>query len=361
MDEKLQTLLNLTAELANEHDPRSILIKMTEATKRLLHADRCGIFLHDSQRKVLWTIVADGVREIRIPENAGLAGHVLQNEGVLNIPDVYADSRFDRQVDKETGYRTRSMLAIPLKRQNGDTLGVFQAINKLDPGPFTKDDTDLLRHIGLYAASAIESAQLYEQLRKAHEDVIHKLSHATKFKDPETQNHIIRVGLYCEVMAKALGWTPGAVEEVKLAAPMHDIGKVGVPDAILQKPGPLDDAEWVVMKKHTTFGHEILNGADSRLIQVAAVIALEHHEKWSGKGYPAGLAGAKTSVHGRMVALADVFDALTSKRCYKPPWPREKVLGLFQQERGVQFDPELDDLFLKHFDDMYHIKATYAD
>jgi response regulator RpfG family c-di-GMP phosphodiesterase len=361
LDDKLHVLLALSADLANEHDLHSVLVKVTEATRKLLGADRCGIFLHDRKNMELWTIVADGVREIRIPENAGIAGYVLKNEKAVNIVDVYDDTRFDREVDKKTGYRTKSMLAIPLLNRRDDALGVFQVINKLDGESFSQDDSDLLNHIGMYAASAIESTQLYEQLRRAHQDVVYKLSHATKFKDPETQNHIIRVGLYCEVMGRSLGWDADQVETIKLASPMHDIGKVGVPDNILQKPGPLDDDEWVTMKKHTTFGYEILKDADSILIEVAAIVALEHHEKWCGKGYPAGKKGEDISIHGRMVALADVFDALTSKRSYKEPWPRDRVEALLREERGVHFDPKLADIFLDQIDDMYGIKEAYRD
>jgi len=361
MDAQLQTLLSLSADLAGEHDLRSVLVKVTAATRRLLNADRCSIFLHDGKAQQLWTIVADGVREIRIPESAGIAGYVLAHDETVNIEDAYQDNRFDREVDQKTGYRTRNVLAMPLRNRLNASMGVYQVINKLDGTQFLQDDQDLLNHIGMYAASAIESAQLYEQLRRAHQDVIYKLSHATKFKDPETQNHIIRVGLYCEVMGKTMGWNAEEVEIIKLASPMHDIGKVGVPDNILQKPGPLDDEEWVTMKKHTTFGYEILKDADSKLIEVAAVVALEHHEKWSGKGYPAGKQGEDISMYGRMTALADVFDALTSHRSYKEPWPRDRVLALLREERGMHFDPGLADIFLDKRDTMYGIKEAYRD
>jgi hypothetical protein len=361
VDHRLQILLALSADLAKERDLRSVLVKMTGATRELLLADRCGIFLHDVKRQELWTIVADGVKEIRMPDSRGIAGHVLRTEESLNIPDAYADPRFNRETDAITGYRTRAILAIPLIDMHGTAIGVFQVINKVDGEAFSNDDCDLLRHIAVYAASAIESAQLYDKLRRAHEDVVYKLSHATKFKDPETSNHIIRVGLYCEVIGRNLGWTQEDVDIIKLAAPMHDIGKVGVPDVILQKPAPLDDEEWTIMKRHTTYGYEILKGGESRLMEVAAVLALEHHEKWVGGGYPEGKKGEAISIHGRMTALADVFDALTSKRHYKDAWPRDRVLSLLREERGRHFDPALDDIFLDKIDEMYAIKTQYKD
>lgn len=358
--DKLQILLGLSAQLAAKRDLDSILVKMTEITRMLLNADRCGIFLHDRETAQLWTIVADGVDEIRIPDNKGLAGHVLKTREALNIEDAYENEHFDRKVDKETGYRTRTMLAVPLVDMQGEIIGVYQVINK-NEGTFNSDDENLLRHLCMYAASEIESAMLYEKLRKAHEDVVYKLSHATKFKDPETQNHIIRVGLYCDLFAREMGMPDEERGIIKLAAPMHDIGKVGVPDKILQKPGPLDDDEWVIMKKHTTYGYEILKGGDSRLMEVAALVALEHHEKWTGRGYPEGKVGEDISLYGRMVALADVFDALTSKRHYKDAWPRDRVMSLMREERGQHFDPQLVDIFLDRADEMYGIKAEYKD
>lgn len=358
--DKLQILLGLSAEVASNRDLNTVLAKLTDITKLLLNADRCGIFLHDNDAEELWTIVADGVDEIRIPDDKGIAGHVLKTRKPLNIPDAYENPHFDRAVDMDTGYRTKTMLAIPMADMTGKVIGVFQVINKYG-GEFTDEDENLLRHLSLYAGSEIESAMLYDKLRRAHEDVIYKLSHATKFKDPETQNHIIRVGLYCDLFAEDLGLSAEDSEMIKLAAPMHDIGKVGVPDNILQKPGPLDDDEWVIMKKHTTFGHDILKDADSLLLEIAAVVALEHHEKWNGRGYPAGKAEEDISIYGRMVALADVFDALTSKRHYKDAWPRKRVMGLFREERGQHFDPTLVDIFLDRADDMYGIKEEYKD
>jgi HD-GYP domain-containing protein (c-di-GMP phosphodiesterase class II) len=361
VDDRLRILLSLSTELASEHDIRAILLKLTNATRKLLCADRCSVFLHDKQQAQLWTIVADGVDEIRIPDDKGIAGNVLRTGKELNIADVYEYAHFNRSTDAATGYRTKTMLAVPLVDMSGACLGVFQAINRLDGQPFGADDADLLRHVAMYAGSAIESAHLYEQLRKAHEDVIYKLSHATKFKDPETQNHIIRVGLYCDVLAREAGIAADEREAIRLAAPMHDIGKVGVPDRILQKPGSLEEDEWTVMKQHTLYGYEILKGADSHLLEVAALVALEHHERWAGGGYPYDKAGDTISLCGRMTALADVFDALTSKRHYKAAWDQDRVVALFREERGRHFAPDLTDILLDCADEFYAIKAQYRD
>lgn len=357
----LELLLKLSAQIAKERDLKVILVKMTDITKTLLKADRCSIFLHDAFQQQLWTIIAHGVKEIRIPDNHGIAGTSFQTNQTINIPDAYADQRFDRSIDTRTGYRTRSMLAMPLTDRNNSPIGVFQVINKEHDTPFSPDDISLLQHVGLFASSVIEGAFLYEQLKKAHVDVIYKLSSATKFKDPETKNHIIRVGLYCAKLAEVLGWENEEVNTIKLAAPMHDIGKVGIPDAILQKPAKLDEHEWKIMQKHTLYGYEILRGGESRLLEIARTLALEHHERWNGTGYPHGKKETEISIYGRMGALADVFDALTASRHYKEAWPAEKVKQHILAERASSFDPQLTDLFLDNFHEMVAIRQEYKD
>jgi transcriptional regulator with GAF, ATPase, and Fis domain len=267
MERKLKTLLEYSSKIAKERELKKVLLLLTDLVKEIMEADRCSIFLYDRKKKTLWTIVAHGVERIEINVDKGIAGYVFRTGEILNIPDAYKDPRFDRNVDKKTGYRTKTVLAVPLFDRNKNIIGVFQVINKLTAGIFSEEDIDLLKHVSLYASSTIENAILYEKLKKAHEDVIYRLSHATKFKDPETQNHIIRVGLYCEILAMEAGLDEESVELVKLAAPMHDIGKVGIPDRVLLKPGKLNSEEWEIMKKHTVYGYEILKGGDSRLLQ----------------------------------------------------------------------------------------------
>lgn len=368
MDDKIRLILDVSSELANERDLNSILIKLTDVTKRIMNADRCSIFLHDRSELELWTIVAHGVEEIRIPDNHGIAGHVFQTKETMNIEDAYKDPRFDKEVDLKTGYKTKSILCVPLKDRVGAAIGVFQVINKIDNTPYTKEDIDILVHLTLYASATLENVMLYDnlkkansKLRKANEEIVYRLANATRFKDPETENHIIRVGLYCRVMAKYLGWDDEEAELIKLAAPMHDIGKVGVPDHILLKPGKLTDEEWVVMRKHTEFGNEILRDSESRLLQVAAIAALQHHEKWNGKGYPSGKRENEISIYGRLTAIADVFDALTSRRHYKEAWTYEDTLELIKEEKGEHFDPDLVDIFAEHYDEFIKIKSEYKD
>lgn len=358
---KLEMLLNVSSELAQEKDLKKILLKLTNVAKKLLNADICSIFLHDTKHSELWTIVAERVSEIRIPDNKGIAGQVFKTGEILHIQDAYKDLRFDQEIDKKIDYHTRNMLAIPLIKNTGGSFGVLEIINKLDGTSFDHEDIELLKHITLYVGSIIENFFLNATIKQAHKDLVYKLSSVTKFKDKETQNHIIRVGLYCTVLAKELNWTDEKIELIQLAAPMHDIGKVGIPDQILLKEGILDFDEREIIKKHSLFGFEILQGADSELLQLAATIAIQHHEKWDGSGYPEGLAGETISIEGRMTAIADVFDALTSIRTYKYPWSFEKAFEYINSEKGTFFDPTLADLFLANAPAMTKIKEDYKD
>jgi len=361
MENKLKILMDYSAKINNEKSIDNILILLADLVKKLLEADRCSIFLYDKNKNTLWTVVAHGVEKIEIPSDKGIAGYVFSTGQELIIDDAYNDSRFDKEVDKATGYRTKTILAVPLKSSKGNIIGVFQAINKLTEDKFNKEDLELLRHVALYASSAIETKDLYLKLKKAHEDVVYRLSHATKFKDPETQNHIIRVGLYCGIFAKDLGWDDEEIEIIQLAAPMHDIGKVGIPDRVLLKPGKLDEEEWEIMKKHTIYGYEILKGGDSELLKVASLVALEHHEKWDGTGYPYKKKGKEISIYGRMTSLADVFDALTSKRPYKDAWSIDRTVEYIKDNREKQFDPELVDIFVDKLQDFINIKEKLKD
>jgi len=265
MDAKLKLLLNASAKITEERNIQDILVQLTNVTKDLLDADRASIFIHDDKSKELWTMVATGTKEIRIPEKQGIAGYVWESGKLLNIPDAYQDSRFDQAVDKSTGYKTKTILAYPLNNTEGKSLGVFQVINKKGMVNFNEEDITLLQHLSLFVASNIENTILNDKLKKAGEEVIYRLSYATKYKDPETQAHIIRVGLYSEEMASKLGWDQEEKDLIKLASPMHDIGKVGIPDRVLQKPGKLDAEEWNIMQQHSQYGYDILKGGDSPL------------------------------------------------------------------------------------------------
>ncbi len=191
-----------------------------------------------------------------------------------------------------------------------------------------------------------------EEVRETQLEIVHRLSSVAEFRDGETGANIYRMTRYCKVIADGAGLDDLAVNELLLAAPMHDIGKIGVPDSVLLKPGALDEDEWRIMQAHTTMGAQILGGSRSSAIQLGEQIALEHHERWDGTGYPNGLRGEEISLEARISTIADVFDALTAERPYKEAWPFEKALGLVDNSRGTMFDPELVDIFLHEEDEV---------
>jgi putative two-component system response regulator len=213
-----------------------------------------------------------------------------------------------------------------------------------------------------------EVAKRTEELRKAFEaiktaslDTIYRLSRASEYKDEDTGAHIKRMSNYSASVARQMGPSKDDVDTILYAAPMHDAGKIGIPDKILLKPGKFDLDEWEIMKQHTTIGGKILSGSDSEFIKLAEVIALTHHEKWDGSGYPNGLRGREIPLAGRITAIADVFDALTSKRPYKDAFPLEKSFAIIREGRSSHFDPEVVDAFFAVEKEILSIRETYRD
>ena len=220
-------------------------------------------------------------------------------------------------------------------------------------------------HLSLYD----QKRALYEQVQEKTEEIklglletIKILGRAAEFKDNETGMHVLRMSHYCYVLAIAAGMPREDAETLRDAAPMHDIGKIGIPDAILLKPGKLDDQEWNVMRQHVEFGIEILgNHSNSKLMKTAVQVAQYHHEKWDGTGYPNQVSGEDIPLVGRIAAVADVFDALTANRPYKQAWSLEDTLALFEREKGKHFDPMVVDLLIQNLDQILSIKEQFKD
>lgn len=200
-----------------------------------------------------------------------------------------------------------------------------------------------------------------DELKRTRLQVVQRLGRAAEYKDNETGMHVLRMSHYSKVLALAYGFSEQQAEVLLHAAPMHDIGKIGIPDSIMLKPGKLTEEEFAVMKTHPQIGAEILGDADSELLQIAKTVALTHHEKWDGSGYPNGLAGENIPVEGRIVAVADVFDALTSKRPYKDAWSVEKTMALMHEQKGRHFEPRLIKLLEQNLEQILSIKARWKD
>ena len=219
-------------------------------------------------------------------------------------------------------------------------------------------------HLALYDQNRELDRKVREQTKGINDtrlQIIQRLGRAAEYKDDNTGLHVIRMSHYARVLGIAAGMSETMADMMLDAAPMHDIGKIGIPDSILQKAGPLDDNEWIVMQSHTQMGEDIIGEDDSELLQMAKTVAISHHEHWDGSGYPNGLAGEDIPMAGRIVAIADVFDALTSVRPYKASWTVEDALAYLQENSGKQFDPKLVSLFVENSDKIVTIREQYFD
>jgi two-component system response regulator RpfG len=198
-------------------------------------------------------------------------------------------------------------------------------------------------------------------VKEREKETLLRLARAGEFRDEETGYHLIRMSRYSRLIANALGLERDEAETVELAAPLHDIGKIGIPDQILLKPSPLEDGEWQVMRRHPVIGHEILKGSASKYVRMGALIALGHHEKYDGSGYPNGLVGDHIPLCARIVTVADVYDALTSVRPYKPAWPSEQAFDYLRSQSGRHFDPRMVEAFLAMKKDVLEIQNQWSD
>jgi putative two-component system response regulator len=216
-----------------------------------------------------------------------------------------------------------------------------------------------LEHIVLERTSELEKRS--EELHDSRLEIIRRLGKAAEYRDDDTGLHILRMSHYSRLLARASGESEDFAELVLHAAPMHDIGKIGISDSVLLKPGKLDDLEWNQMKKHPEIGSEIIGNQKVDFLQAASVVAISHHEKWNGMGYPYGLAGDKIPLIARIVAVADVFDALTSRRPYKEPWSVERAKDFLEEQSGIHFDPRLVSTFMEAWPEVLQIRNAYQD
>ena len=345
----LVSLVKISRSITALTDIDELLRVIAQETKNAMQADRCTVFLWDKESNELWSKVALGVgenQEIRFPADKGLAGYVVQTGETLNITDAYSDSRFNPEVDTKTGYRTKTILCMPIMNNNREIIGAFQVLNKID-GVFTKNDEDLLIAIGGSASIALENAQLFDrQLQMYHEQkllfesFIDTLATSIDARDRITAGHSLRVRMYSGLIADAMGMNNKDKALLEKAATLHDIGKIGIRDSVLQKEGKLTDEEYKHIQEHVRITHNILNkiymSPDFRMI---TEMASSHHEKWDGSGYPRGLKGTEIPLSGRIMAAADVMDALISKRLYKEPFTINEAIDIFNESISKQFEP----------------------
>lgn len=354
-NDPLSALVKIGQAVAAEKDINKLLFTIAEEARDAVQADRCTVFLYDSATDELWSKVALGLgsQELRFNASQGLAGHVFRTGETINIKDAYSDDRFNKAIDSKTGYRTNTILCMPIRNIEQKIIGVFQILNKLS-GYFTKEDEDILVAIGSSAGISLENAKLFarqqellEEQKVVFDSFISTLAASIDARDKITAGHSTRVRMYSTLIAEQFGMQGKDLEIIQKAAALHDIGKIGIRDSVLQKEGKLTDEEYKHIQEHVEITHNILEkihmSDDFKLI---TEIACSHHEKYNGSGYYRHLKGEEIPFGGRILAVADVFDAITSKRHYRDKMPIQKVISILINDSGSHFDGSIVEKFL---------------
>jgi HD-GYP domain-containing protein (c-di-GMP phosphodiesterase class II) len=404
--EKLDALARLGVDLNQVQDLDLLMERILSAARRFVNADAGSIYIRAkdrlhftyTQNETLQKRLLQGEKLIystfTIPVNVhSIAGYVAESAQPLNLPDVHKIDpthpyHFDKAFDQAAQYHTQSVLTLPLKTSKGDILGILQIINAQDDSqriiPFASKDETMLTHFASIAAVALARAQMTRA-------ILLRMMKMAEMRDPkETGAHVNRVGGYAveiyEKWARRRHIKPQEIDKnrdiLRMAAMLHDVGKVAISDLILKKPGRFNDDEYKMMQQHTLFGARLFGDRQSDFDDAAAEVALNHHERWDGKGYPGqvdaatgeplngftrrqdspmGKRGEEIPLYGRIVAIADVYDALSTERVYKKAWDEADVLVKIEAEAGLHFDPELVEVFFLCLDMIRAIRHRYHD
>jgi len=383
LQSKLESLVRVGVALSSVRNLDQLLERILDEAMDLSSADGASLYLRRGE-ELEFHIARNRSLEARLGQSGmslfyekftmpisrqSMAGYCALTGKTLNFPDVQAlppgsGFQYNPAFDKRAGYFTHSMLTVPMSDRSGQCVGVLQLINSMENGritAFSPTSEMLVQAFAAQAGVALVNAQLDADLKKAHQETLFRLSSAAEYRDKETSNHIKRMSHFSRILAREAGLSRDAVDMIFSSSPMHDVGKIGIPDHILQKPGLLTPDERVIMESHVVIGTHILKDSDVPVVRQAAIVALTHHEKWDGTGYPRRIAGEQIPLEGRIVALADVYDALSSRRCYKEPWSEERVVTFLQEQKGKHFDPNLVDLFLGAMEEIRQIQSLYQD
>ena len=404
--QKMQRIIELESEISRIRDIDLLLEKILSEARSFTGADAGSIYIREgnslkfsyTQNDTLQSKLPPGRKLIystfSTPINSSsIAGHVAATGLTLNIPDAWevpsgVPYSFNRSYDELSGYRTHSILTIPLTAFRGDISGVLQLINAKDVHgeviPFPESEMSILSHFAIAAANAVERAKLTR-------GIIMRMNKMAELRDPkETGSHVNRVASYSVVLyeewARSKGLPEPEIERnrdtLRMAAMLHDVGKVAISDVILKKPGRFTPEEYEIMKQHTVLGARLFGETYSDMDDIAMMITLNHHERWDGNSYPGfmdlltgeplagceepdgrarGKKGEEIPLFGRIVAIADVYDALSNRRCYKEAWDQDAVVAELLNESGRMFDPELLAVFLEHLDAIRHISSLYPE
>ena len=361
------TLLNISTLTQNHNNIDGMLTAVLDVLLKVPGGDAAHVLMlnEDDELKVrVSRDVIGGHSQLSLSNT--VSHYVMETQNAVVASDLRNDERFSAAHSVIFGL-SDSTMAVPIII-GGDSVGLIAVSCTGSSEDTREDDLDLLCLSANLVGQAIrnlelqsERARLLNEIEETQREVVLTMGAIGETRSKETGNHVKRVAEYSRLLATLYGCSEADAELLKQASPMHDIGKVGIPDSILNKPGRLTADEWVVMKTHARLGYDMLSHSNRPILKAAAIVAHEHHEKWNGSGYPRGLSGDDIHIYGRITAVADVFDALGSARCYKKAWPLERILGLFEEERGEHFDPYLVELLLNNLDQFLVIRDLYKD
>ncbi len=365
-DERQAMLDQVSEALQKTLDLDTLIARIFEEVNKALHAQAQSIWLVEGDDEIISCRFATGpgassVKEVDVSLGEGIVGRTVAEQKSFLITDAQKDERHSRRADLKTGLTTHSLLSVPLVRE-GRAIGAIQAMNKQESffcaSPdehrkqntksgliFTADDMEILRAIADIAALAIENARLYADLQMSYDTTLDALTAALDCRDKETEGHCRRVSEYAVRLAQEIKMDAPAIRVLRRGSLIHDIGKIGVPDAVLHKPGPLTRGEWEVMQKHPQAGWEMLQSIPH--LREEVLLVLTHQERWDGKGYPFGLEAEAIPLNARLFAIVDAFDAILSDRPYRKGRPYEDAAAIIEGEAGRQFDPALVEAFLQ--------------
>ena len=357
--ELLSKLIGIASSLTSELDFDRLFPLIVGNVTEVMNAERTSLYVVDWDRNEIWTKVSEGVKQIRLPIGYGISGQVAKTGEMFNITDAWELPYFDRSFDIKNNFRTKSVLCIPIKSHQGRIIGVLQVINKKGKELFDEEDEVFLRGLTSQVGIALENSILVDEVLASFTSSVSTLSAVVDARHPYTAGHSERVKEYSLLIAREMKLSKDELEPLKYAAILHDIGKIGIRDDVLMKNGPYTPQDWEVMKTHPMKTKAILDKFRfPRHLNSVPEIAYLHHEKLNGEGYPNGLRGDQIPIESKIIAVADTFDAVTSKRDYPKydafgqvlsydPMPLFKVIDLLKNQAGRHFDPLVVDTFIR--------------
>lgn len=345
----LKKHLDVGAKIASNIKLKDLMKEVMVLVQKETRAEASSLYIIDEENQEIWFEIAlgekgDKLKEVRLKIGDGIAGWVAQTGEIINLKDVNEDPRFKKSISKKIEFKNKAMVAVPVKSK-GKILGVIQVINKKGGGYFDKRDEGFIVQTAYQVAIALENSQLYEGVKESYLDTITVLASAIDAKDPYTQGHSKRVTEYSLRIAKYMGFDDDRIEQLEYMAVLHDVGKIGIKDAILNKESPLNDEEYGIMKTHVTTGSSMLEKV--KTLREVSSGAKYHHERYDGRGYMAGLSKEEIPLEARIIAIADAYDAMTTDRPYRKGLSHEIAMEEIQKNAGSQFDPELVEVFIQ--------------